>query len=168
MKHKNKGFSLIELLIVVVVLSIVATIAIPGYMASKRSANEGSALSSMRILHGAQMTYATTFGLGEFAGDIGGGTANALGILHDTGLIDEVLGNASKSGYNMVGGREARSPTAPAQFYFSAIPISADPLLRTGDHRFGIATDGVMRSDGTITAQYANTAAALAAPAFGN
>jgi len=168
MKHKTSGFSLIELLIVVTVLAIIAAIAIPGFMASRRSANEGSAISSLRILHGAQMTYSTSFGLGEFAGDIGGGTPLALIALNNVGLIDDVLGGASKSGYNFVGGREARSASGPAQFYFSAIPISADSVLRTGDHRFGIATDGVMRTDTTITAQYADVAEALAAPAYGN
>jgi prepilin-type N-terminal cleavage/methylation domain-containing protein len=168
MKNRTNGFSLIELLIVVVVIGVIAAIAIPGFMASRRSANEGSALSSMRILHSAQMTYATSNGQGEFAGDIGGGTVTALNILRGIGLIDDVIGSASKSGYNFVGGREVRSDTTPAQFFFSTIPISSDPVMRTGDHRYGVTTDGVMRSDSTITAQYANTAEALAAPPYGN
>jgi prepilin-type N-terminal cleavage/methylation domain-containing protein len=168
MKFKTNGFSLIELLIVVVVISIIAAIAIPGFMASRRSANEGSALSSMRILHGAQMTYSTTYGTGDYAGDVGGGTITAFNVLSGLKLIDDVLGSAGKSGYNFVGGREQRSPTTSAQFFFSGIPISADLLMRTGDHRFGISTDGVMRSDGTITQQYADTAETLAAPPYGS
>lgn len=165
---KKNGFSLVELLIVVVIIGIIAAIAIPGFLASRRSANEGSAVSALRILHGAQMTYATSFGSGDFAGDIGGGTVTALNLLHNVNLIDNILGSAVKSGYAFVGGREARSPSDPAQFFFSAIPVSADPLTRTGDHRFGIATDGVMRSDGTITNQYADTAETLTAPPYGS
>jgi prepilin-type N-terminal cleavage/methylation domain-containing protein len=168
MKNKEYGFSLVELLIVIVIIGILATLAAAGYFASKRSANEGSAVASIRLLHGAQMTYQSSLGQGEYAGTIGAGTAATLNDLHNANLIDSVLGSGSKSGYNFVGGREVSSDIAPAQFFFSAVPVSANALAATGNHRFGIATDGVMRADTDSGSQYASVAEVLAAPAWAN
>lgn len=168
MHQRQQGFSLVELLIVIVVLSILATLAAAGYFASKRSANEGSTVSSIRLLHGAQMTYASSMGYGEYAGSIGTGTATTLGDLHNANLIDSVLGSGSKAGYNLVGGREVATSSTPAQFFFSAIPVSANTISGTGNHRFGIATDGVIKADTTTDTQYTTIAEALAAPPWTN
>ena len=168
MSAKENGFSLVELLIVIVVIGILATLAAAGFFASKRSANEGSAISSMRLLSGTQATYATSLGLGEYAGTVGAGSVTTLNDLHNANLIDDVLGSGNKSGYNFVGGREVSSSTSPAQFFFSAIPVSTTPLAATGIHRFGISTDGVIRGDSDTSAQYASVAEVQAAPAWSN
>ncbi len=168
MKNNKAGFSLIELLIVVVIIGIIAAIAVPGYLASRKSANEGSMVSSLRTLHGAQVTYASSYGKGEYAGDVGAGTLTALSSLASTKLIDDTVGSGSKSGYSFVGGREQSSSTASAQFFISAIPIASDPITGTGNHRFGVSTDGVIRADLTLTIHYASADETVTAPPLAN
>ncbi len=86
----EQGFSLVELLIVVLIIGIIAQMAIPHLMQSKLAANEASAITTVRSVLNAETLYVTT---------VGGGRYGDMGALVSGMLVDSVVGSSTKDGY---------------------------------------------------------------------
>ena len=126
-RGRKHGFTLLELMLVVTVLSIVVVMAIPGMTGSRKHANEASTISSLRTISTAQIQYRTRFGSYAQVND-----------LMTTGYVDNSFSDAEKAGYQFTSG----SAADPVAWDLSAQPINPGV---TGDRWFFVDHSGVVR-----------------------
>jgi len=151
---KQKGFSLIELLIVVAIILIIAAIAIPNLLRARMAANESSAVASVRSINTAEVTYNSTYPSVGFAGallDLGGPLGAACVPSSTTAcLLDAVLANngnpagSGKSGYTFSTGTGTVSAGVNVGYTVLAVPIT---INQTGIRAFCAEEDSVVRVD---------------------
>jgi type IV pilus assembly protein PilA len=141
---RQKGFSLIELLIVVAIILIISAIAIPNYLRSRIQANEASAVASVRVITTSAVSYSSTYP------DVGypAGLANLGGTSPCTPagacLLDSNLSAGSKSGYSFVWLGDGATPSV-------GYTLNATPLVVGGSGQRMFCSDqtAIIRFDPT-------------------
>jgi len=145
MKKPNKGFSLLELLIVVSIILIIATIAIPSLLRSRQAAHEAAAVATLRTLNTAEVTYLLT----------AQGKYGTLANMVAAGLIPSNFTTGAVSGYVFL----VTLDTAT----FTDFTVSANPAsTNEGRYAYYMVADGVIRY--STAAAYAPNSAAAGTP----
>jgi len=141
---KQKGFSLIELLIVVAIILIISAIAIPSYLRSRMQANEASAASSLRMINTAAVTYSSTYVAVGFPAALAdmGGVNPCTATPTSACLLDELVSLGTKSGYSFVWTGDGATPSV-------AYTVTGTPMVvgASGQRMFCSDQTGLIRND---------------------
>jgi type IV pilus assembly protein PilA len=158
MNKKQKGFSLIELLIVVAIILIIAAIAIPNLLRSRMAANQASAVGSIRTINTAAISYNSTYGNGfpPSIAAIGTGLSTSI-TCTNAQLIDTVLTSGTKSGYTFVLSKgltqvnSSASSCSAGYGYSDGYMVTAIPVTvgTTGQTSYCTDASGVIRFNPT-------------------
>ena len=162
MRRKERGFSLIELLIVVVIILVIAAVAIPNLLRSRISANEASAIASLRTIITSEIVYSSTYTVG-FAADLpslsdGGTPGNcvppAVPSARSACLLDASVASGTKSGYVFT-----YTPTGSGGMN-NSFTLNADPISAgiSGQRHFYTDDTDVLRMNLTAVASASDPA----------
>ncbi len=154
--RRTKGFSLIELLIVVAIILIIAAIAVPSFLYSRLAANESSAVASIRTINTAMVSYNSSYPTAGFAANLtvlaGTCTGSTVPTSTSACLIDSVLASGTKSGYNFTatgtsdGYMAYGNPVNPGNTGVRSFCSVQDAVIR-------VSTTALTTCDGTVTPQ---------------
>ena len=149
--HRPRGFSLIELLIVVAIILVIVAIAVPNFMRSRMAANESATVQNVRAVVTANVVYGSTYGIG-YSSDLaslgpGGGGPPSVNA---AGLIDDLLSAGLRSGYAFTYSASA----ADSGGVVPAYTLNADPVTPgyTGIRHFFTDASGVIRQNLSVSA----------------
>lgn len=143
----QRGFSLIELLIVVLIILVIAAMSIPSFLRARISANESSAVSSVRQINTAEDTYSSSWGAGyaPALANLGGPAPCLVGTAAAACLLDPLLstGTFTKSGYVF----SAAGTNPDANGTLNGYEVNATPAnpQTTGVRAFCSDASGVVR-----------------------
>jgi prepilin-type N-terminal cleavage/methylation domain-containing protein len=151
--RKQKGFSLIELLIVVAIILIIAAIAIPNLLKARIAANQASAVGSLRTIVTSEVSYQSSYGGYSPTLVALGGALPCTSSAATACLIDPVLAGGQKSGYQFGYTAGAGAPVA-------SFTCTADAITQgtTGDMHYFTDNSGVIRSNAAAAATAASPA----------